>query len=394
MKISLVVDRLAERGGGAERVIVEAANLLVREGHEVEIITHEPRNGLPAYEADARIKHTNLNPSSKAPSIPYRAVNKGLRIMARCGLYFNPVDRLVWSFQNRRFYQRLEAYLNQEQPDIIVAFLPPSLVALGLAQLSFPGRKLASIHSVPEREFDRPERWDPNPYDRKLRKAVLNQFEKISVLLPEFVAWFPEDLRGKLVELPNVINPVAPEALVNAKREKTIVSVGRIADGKRQDLLLDAWALIHENYPDWGVKIYGEGPLENKLRKQVRKLGLEDSVKLVGYTPKIFDEYLKAEFMVHPSEFEGFGLAVGEAMVHGLPVIGFADCTGLNSFVKDGVNGKLVEPKPDPVRNLAKAMSDMIEDDKTRDRLAKNAVSSMDDYRPENVHQRWLAFIE
>lgn len=69
-----------------------------------------------------------------------------------------------------------------------------------------------------------------------------------------------------------------------------------------------------------------------------------------------------------PSRYESFGLVTAEAMAHGLPVIGFADCPGTNELIESGVNGVLVSG-PGRIDGLAKAMAQLMASPEDRRRL-------------------------
>ena len=59
-RVAFVIDKLAERSGGAERVLIETANALAARGHLVEILTHEHRGKPPFYPLAFGVTHTNL----------------------------------------------------------------------------------------------------------------------------------------------------------------------------------------------------------------------------------------------------------------------------------------------------------------------------------------------
>src|SRR5690606_11954559 len=120
--------------------------------------------------------------------------------------------------------------------------------------------------------------------------------------------------------------------------------------------LIDAFADIYDKYPEWDLKIIGEGPLRPTLEEQIRRLGLEDRVSLPGATQSIGSEYRNADLFVLPSRYESFGLATAEAMGYGLAAIGFADCPGTNELIQDGINGKLA-PSTDRTTSLANTMA-------------------------------------
>lgn len=388
-RILFVIDRLARRSGGAERVLIETANALAARGHLVEIASHEDRRGPPFYPLAPGVFHSNLRPPRRGLR---RLAHPLRRLYETSAPQVAPFDRLTWTSRNGGFWRRLEAHVAVTQPDVVVAFLPPSVTALGLVRLPAGVRRMASLHNVPEQDFDSPLRWDPLERDRRLRRAALDRMDRITILLPEFRPWFGEALQPRLVLMPNAIAPVDPMLRSAAIRQPVVRAVGRLAEVKRHDLLLDAWARIAAGFPDWRLEIFGEGPLRPELEAQIARLGISGSARLMGHASDIQEKYLTASLLAHPAEFEGFGLAPAEALAAGLPVVGFADCPGVNRLVQDGTNGILVPGSPDRearVAGFAAALSTLMADPALRDRLAAAGPESMARYAPDRVIDLW-----
>lgn len=99
--------------------------------------------------------------------------------------------------------------------------------------------------------------------------------------------------------------------------------------------------------------IVGDGPMKNKIEETIARYNLEKAVYLLGKVPDVQLAYIleRADIYVAPNQeergdFEGFGIAAGEAAAMGLPVIA-SDVDGLPDVIRDGYNGILVKPRPD-----------------------------------------------
>lgn len=103
--------------------------------------------------------------------------------------------------------------------------------------------------------------------------------------------------------------------------------------------------------------VAGTGPLENHYREMTRSLGVEQSVRFLGYRKDIADLMLAADLFVLPSEAEAFGLVLAEALYLGVPVVA-TRVGGIPEIVDDGVDGVLV-PSRDP-HALAAAVVDLL----------------------------------
>lgn len=107
---------------------------------------------------------------------------------------------------------------------------------------------------------------------------------------------------------------------------KEILFLSRINPQKGIDFLIGAWIKLSRQYPDWKVRIVGPFEIEEyvlKLKKQIKDLGLNDSVII---QPAVYGQeksklYSQASLFVLPTFTENFGMVIAEAMACGLPVI-------------------------------------------------------------------------
>ncbi len=148
-----------------------------------------------------------------------------------------------------------------------------------------------------------------------------------------------------------------------------IVSVTRFTEQKRVDKLVTAFARLNERHPQTRLVLYGSGPLQDALTKQIADSDLVERVSIVS--PVSQDElrgvYNRASMAVLNSYQEGFGLALSEAMLCGAPVIGAAS-GGIVDIIRNNETGLLVEA--DDSQSLANAMISLYSDQERRNRLA------------------------
>ena len=97
--------------------------------------------------------------------------------------------------------------------------------------------------------------------------------------------------------------------------------------------------------------VLGEGPERDALESLARELGVERRVFLLGRVPDVAWWLRRATLLVHPARWEGFGLAVLEAMLAGLPVVA-SNVSSLPELVVDGETGILVRPDDPPALAL------------------------------------------
>ncbi len=114
-----------------------------------------------------------------------------------------------------------------------------------------------------------------------------------------------------------------------------IVSIGRLTKGKNQGVIISALKGLRSGgwMPGATLSFYGVGPEEGSLRRQVNECGLADSVTFQGWTDDIPSALTGADLLILPSLWEGFGLAVVEAMASGVPVL-VSDVPGVREIVE------------------------------------------------------------
>lgn len=185
----------------------------------------------------------------------------------------------------------------------------------------------------------------------------------------------------RVAALPNSVpDPVLPAADGTAK---VVVAAGRLVPVKRYDLLIEAFALVAAERPDWQLRIYGKGEEHARLRQLVHRLGLSENVFLMGAAAPMEAEWVKGSIGAAASDFEPFGMTIVEAMRCGLPVVS-TDCPyGPGEIIEDGVDGRLV-----PVGDrdaLGAALLDLVRDDERRRRMGRTAMENARRFAPVPV---------
>jgi len=118
---------------------------------------------------------------------------------------------------------------------------------------------------------------------------------------------------------------------------------GRLHHAKGLDDLVRAWAIVVEQYPNARLWIAGEGEYSTELEAQIRECGLEDTVVLAGAFDTVDELLTAADVFVLPSHEEGMSLSLLEAMAVALPVVA-SDIPGNRNLVDHEKHGLLVPP--------------------------------------------------
>ena len=175
--------------------------------------------------------------------------------------------------------------------------------------------------------------------------------------------------------------------LLLAKKEHSefvFLTAGRLSDQKNQKLLIDAFHELLSEQVHAKLIILGDGPNKECLNQQVKQLGLENDVSLLGNVDNIEEYMARVDVFILSSLYEGLPLVLLEAMAAGLPIIS-TDVGGVKDIVTD--NGILV-PSMD-VKELKLAMQKIMEEKKMREKFAAKSYEHVLEYNSPNIANQY-----
>jgi glycosyltransferase involved in cell wall biosynthesis len=131
-----------------------------------------------------------------------------------------------------------------------------------------------------------------------------------------------------------------------------LIFAGRLSRAKGLPMLVEAWPALLERHPDLYLLIVGGGKhafddCEDEIRGFVASRRLADSVHFAGESERVHDYLQAADLFVFPTEYEGFSLALVEALACAMPVVVTA-VGAAPDLIQEGRNGFLFEPKDPP----------------------------------------------
>lgn len=147
-----------------------------------------------------------------------------------------------------------------------------------------------------------------------------------------------------------------------------LVCMARLEQEKNIACLITAMAQVSEAYPQAQCLILGEGRLAAPLQQQVETLGLQNSVRLLGFRADARSVLAAADLFVLPSHAEPFGLAIVEAMALGIPVIA-TNAGGPREIVEHKKTGLVV--RTDDAPELATAIGQLLDDAPRRQQMGQ-----------------------
>jgi len=235
------------------------------------------------------------------------------------------------------------------------------------------------------------ERWN-----RAEHLACVSACDSIVLLLDEFSKAYPDFLQKRITVIPNAVDrplkTAAPEKPNNGTF--TLLGAGRFVDSFKQfSMLIGAFAiLVKRFFPDWRLRLCGDGPDMKTYQNMAAGIGIADKVFFPGMVSDMTEEYASANLFCIPSRYEGFGLVTVEAQRHGLPVIGFSKCPATKSLIYDGHTGMLAPEMT--LESLTKTLLSLMENNDLRKVMGANAMTMSAKYDPNIVYNKWIELIQ
>lgn len=187
--------------------------------------------------------------------------------------------------------------------------------------------------------------------------------------------------------MPNPIDVDPKFAL--PEREKVVVSLARYHEEKSLHLLIQAWARIAKEFPEWKLELYGEGDERTFLQNTIDSNKLGEQVFLMGMTDRVYEVLGKSSVHALSSQSEGLPLAIAEANALGTPTVAFNCSAGVEVMTDYGRAGVLAAPND--VADLARGLRSVLGDEAFRLQIAEAAVESAQAYLVGNILDAWDA---
>jgi len=353
--------------GGIARVVHDLSKRLIKDGHEVTVITYRDGN-VPEYEND-----------------------KGVEVYRVDNYMIHPNNFIDWIMQlNFNMIAKATEVINKEGGfDVIHAHDWLVTYAAKSLKQSFNLPMVATIHAT-EAGRNSGIHDDTQRYINDTEWLLTYEATEV-IVNSNYMKGHVQGLFGlpfdKISVIPNGINLnnfTGIDRDYDFRRrfamdnEKIILYVGRLVYEKGVQHLISAMPKILENYHDSKLVIAGKGGMIDELKSQVDSMGLSNKVYFTGYLnqKEVQKMYKCADVAVFPSTYEPFGIVALEAMLAGIPTV-VSDIGGLNEIVEHGVNGmKSYTGNPN---SIADSVLSLLFDPQLAMNVTKNAKNKVKD---------------
>ena len=347
MRICMVTSVPVPPGEGLGYYVWNLSRFLVKEGHEVQIITRGERGrppselleGIPIWRP--RFFHT----------YPFHVQLHGLFVQR----LVHRLDRDVDLFH---LHTPLPPPLRTVRPQLLTVHTPMKGEARAIPAKAF--RSLLVRAQI--------------PVSVRLERRMLGRAARIAVVARSVA----EELGGygidpeQVAVLGNGVDTglFCPPGQSQATRspDSFVFAAGRLDLRKGFEDLIEAMPYVTSAYPAVSLFVAGAGPLEGSLRARAERLGLGRAVRFLGHVERdqMIALYRDATVFAHPAHYEGLPTVLLEAMACGRAVVSTA-VSGALDVLESGVNGLLV-PARSP-QALAAAITRLLGDAELRARV-------------------------
>jgi glycosyltransferase involved in cell wall biosynthesis len=363
--------------GGVARTVVTLANRLA-DHHDVRVVSLYRRAAEQRYRVDPRVELDVLVDL-------HAGLGRVERARARRPTALRPVP--VETKLNGLTDHVLRRRLGGLHPGGVLVSTRPSL-HLAATTWTAPGVRL-----VGQDHKNFPTRYS-NKRQAAVQRAALPDLDAYVVLTNADAADYRRDLPDMTTRVEVIRNalPWPVPATAAPLDSKVVVAAGRLEKEKGFDRLIDAFATLAPEHPDWRMHLHGEGKREPHLRTRIHLLGLDDQVFLRGHTEDFQQVLASASVFAMTSRAEGFPMVLIEAMSAGVPLVAMDCPRGPGEIVDDGKNGFLVRDGDLP--GFAQALRTLVEQDDVRQRCGRQAQQDAQRYEPDAITAEWLALLD
>lgn len=350
MKINFFISSLS--GGGAERVLVTMAKKFAEQGDDVSVVSLEKRPQF--YEVDSKI-------------FLQRFENKGRFLGALRDLFC------------------IRKFMKLRKADVNISFLSRCNLIVLIASLFTKNKVIVCDRNNPKREH--------STLVFHLTNLLYKRANIVNVQTEQAKTFYPKSLQEKItvIENPLDVEHLHRQVPETPKREKIILSMGRLENQKDFKTLIAAFAKISNDVPEWTVNIFGHGDNRQMLQNFIDANNLHDRVFLKGRTEKPFYEMSRSSVFVLSSFYEGFPNVLCEAMHAGcLCISSDCDC-GPRDLLTSGKNGWLF-PVQD-VEELAKLLKNSIENSNQLVSIRSAAQKTVERLYVDSITREWTLMV-
>lgn len=358
MKIGFLIKDLSS--GGAERATVSLANYFAANSNKIEIITFFDGESFYPLDSSVSVCSAELGEIEQSASFKRLFGSIGRIFKIRKLVKSHKLDMLIGMSFAMTWY-------------VVLATMFTKTKSVGTERSNPYKYKATKLNTFLRKLFY----YFPNGYVFQTKKAA---------------SFFGNKKKKRDIVIPNAIfNETVYTLSPPANRKKIICATGRLIKLKRFDMLIDAFAAISEQIPDYSLFIFGEGEERKNLENRIKALGMNGRIILAGTDPQAVKFVNYASVFVLSSDFEGMPNALLEALAMGVPCVSTRCEMGPDELIEDGVNGFLTEVGNG--EQLGEAILKIIKNPDIAQTFSENGRKLIETHSIENISRQWLEYL-
>lgn len=370
----------ADANAGTERAIMSQIENLEGLGHEIDLISVYRKDGSAQDRFPQSVNLTYLIDSENnidltAAVSPIRAVElikaDSNLIQKKWDNQFNALSDIVI----RKKFSSLD--------DAVVMTTTPALAYLASLFVPESAKIVAQEHrATSERGIG----LTPLALAKDSLKSIVSLNEENN-------NWVKNALSPSTIDFRTISNSIVAKFYPKSSLDsKIIMAAGRLAPAKQFDHLINAFKNVAEEFPDWSLRIFGDGPERSRLNAMIARENLSSKVQILPAVSDLNLEWAKASIHAMTSRSEGQSLVIMEAAASSVPTVSYDCPTGPRNLIEDGVSGRLVQLNS--IAAMSFTLAELMRDQKLRLSLGHAAFMATRPFLPQSVSGQWLSLLE
>ena len=393
MKKKVIFRSGSLRMGGLERVLIEVLQTIDKEKFDIYLVIDDDCGKENIFEKDIPkdIPYFFLKPEKLIRETEkYKEKKKNI--------IYKLMYNLMMEKENKVMYRNMQKILKDiGEIDVIVDFDAGASKYIEKLDIK---KKIVWIHnSIPnlKKKESKIKRFGKRleKYDRVV--AICDEMkEEIEHIYP--------NLRGKVSRIYNPFNFERIEKLMEDERELTkeqkkmqnedyCIAISRLDNVQKDFLtLVRAYKFVKENGIQDKLYIIGDGPSKEEIINEIKKLSLEENIKLIGLSKNPYIWLKNSKLFVHSSKYEGLPTVLIESLICNKMIISSNCPTGPKEILKNESCGKLFEVGN--IKELGDYLIEFLANKNNRELYEKNVILRKEKFNKNKVIKEYEKLIE
>ena len=373
MKKVLILQIKGKSYGGVWQVNRLVGEELIKNGYDVNIVSIRNNQEDITIEHNPKLNVFTINEIDSWNTYKGTDILKEIKQLHLIKASRMLLSRIKYEIGLKKDIKKLHKYINESKPDHIIT---AHYQLLDMIPKNYLDRTIHQQHSAFEHAINH----------KATRKTLEKYNGKIKYL------WLTKNTTKKannygLKNNQYIYNAVRfnSDTIADVTKNKKLITIARISSDKRIDIMVDILKEVFKDkrFKDWSLEIYGDGELEDEIRKQIDN---HQQIKLMGLTNNPKDNLLTSSINLNTSPYEGFSLSILEANECGVPTITFDFGESVHEEIINEKTGIIADDFNDYVEKLKELM---LNESKLKI-LSKNAREFSNNFHIETIIKKWI----